>query len=196
MEDTIHYLQYFQDADRQYPSSALNHYESLVRKFLPGRAGVRIHHVGCGVGSFLERLNNYECFGSEARPKLLEIARIAVPWGRYELGDALHEPLFAEKFHGLVAFNVLHRSTNLTEAALSIRSQLLEGGLFAFSVPLNDRRVPWTKSQWLSWANENFRVVYSQDFLSLPLPFARHLHLPMPSILKRHATSLVVICKK
>ena len=79
--------------------------------------GTGIFDIACGAGAFLYPLweNGYIVGGLDLSPERLALARAAMPDGRFVPGDASTlDP--AEGWDVVIAWNVLHRLTDLDQA--------------------------------------------------------------------------------
>lgn len=216
--DSTYYRTNYRDYEKQNPTRKLRYYVRLIESHtVAPDSPRRIHDIGCGFGSFLSCLDTtWKVCGSDPSEFAIDRAKKVVPNGDFKVatasGDTASDtPLFPGQFAVVTAWDVLEHVPDLDACAAAIKRQLVDGGLFAFVVPVYDGlcgplvRVldrdqthlhKWRRRQWVEWANNHFTVVKWSGTLRYLLPlFGYYLHLPTKRF-RNHTPALTVICQK
>lgn len=206
-----YYEENYPNYEAQNPPAKLDFYAATVNRLKDPSCPKRLHDLGCAFGKFLQSLDpSWEIFGSDANPYAIEQAKRRVPRGHFAHAPAAADPVFAEKFGVVTAFDVLEHVPDLEAAAKGIEAQLLPKGLLVFVVPVYDgatgpvvrlldkdpthvHKEP--RAFWTEWAARHFEVLHWEGVLRYLLPGGVYLHVPS-KLMRRHMPAILVACRR
>jgi SAM-dependent methyltransferase len=119
----------------------LNCIDRLILKNIP--KGSHIFDLGCGTGQIAQRLlkRGYQVTGLDSSEGMLKVARENAPNGKFILDDARFfklPPTFYAAISTDVVLNYILRIEELKDALQNVYNALLENGIFAFELYLEE----------------------------------------------------------
>lgn len=197
---------------RQNPRRKLRFYTKVIERNLPDGTPRRIHDMGCAFGGFVGSLDeDWEIWGSDLSAYAIDRARKEHPRGHFAVGDASMAPVFDEKFTVVTAMDVIEHVPDLDAVAASVRSQLVDGGIFVFVVPVFDGLSgpvirlldsdethihKWARRKWFKWVESiDFELLEWQGMMRYLLPgIPYYVHIPT-RLFRHHTPSVIVACR-
>lgn len=205
-----YYRQNYRSYDQQNPDYKLAYYRGRLEQYRDRSLPKRIHDIGCGPGRFLAGLQDgWEVFGSDINTYAIDRARRQMPAGHFALGSGAVDVLFDEPFSVVTAFDVLEHVPDIEAAGQNIATQLSQGGLFVFVVPVYDglsgpiiRRLDRDPTHvhkrprqfWIDWASRYFEILAWEGVVRYLLPGGLYLHL-VSSRFRHHTPAVMIACR-
>lgn len=204
---------YFQEAyrnyERQNPSYKLDHYVDQVAAAPP--QATNLLDVGCGLGSFLERIAmrrpDLTLSGTDIDAVAVSSTRARVPDASVFEASAEDIPFPAESIDIVTAWDVPEHVADLNRFKAEVLRVLKRDGVFLFVVPVYDgltgplisrldrdpthvHKLP--RTFWLDWAANGFDVADWHGLFRYLLGPA-YLHVPT-RLFRRASPAILVSC--
>jgi ubiquinone/menaquinone biosynthesis C-methylase UbiE len=190
---------YFDQAYRNYelqnPPRKLDYYLAQIEaRVLAGSKDIL--DIGCGLGSFLERVDrahpDWTLAGSDIDLEGVTTTRLRVPRATVHQASAEQDPFPPGSFDIITAWDVIEHVPDLGAVASAVTRMLRPRGLFMFVVPVYDgvtgpliRRLDkdpthihkQSRAEWVAWARRHFgdvewhgvvRYLVGRSYLHLP----------------------------
>lgn len=115
-------------------------FSSRISEIEEIKRGGRLLDLGCGIGLFLETVNeyssyNWELFGVDVNDRLIKTARERLPFVKYYCGTLSTRPFSSNYFDCVTCFDVLEHDLNLKHTLVEIKRVLKPNGLLVVQVP-------------------------------------------------------------
>lgn len=113
---------------------------SRIREIEQIKRGGRLLDLGCGIGLFLEAVNEYsrhdwEVFGIDINSDLIKSARERLPSAKYYCGTLSTRPFSSNYFDCVTCFDVFEHDLNLKHTLVEIKRVLKPNGLLVVQAP-------------------------------------------------------------
>jgi cyclopropane fatty-acyl-phospholipid synthase-like methyltransferase len=182
-------------------------YNESYREFcelLPsGRA--RVLDAACGPGNVSRYLMARRCdldlLGIDLAPRMVELAREAVPAGRFEVHDCRRLAELQRRFDGIIcAFGLPYFSPEEAAGFIAAAGQVLEaGGVFYLSTMLGRREDSGFES--CSTGDQLFITYHGEDEVLRALrecgfTVLKQSYIPSPSAAPKKTTDFIVIARR
>jgi len=206
--DQSYYTNYYPDHDRKNTARKLAYYRDTLARFLPppGSSPAKVLDLGCAFGLFVAALDpRWQAYGTDVSEFAISRARTLVPHATFAvMRDGLIP--FGERFAAVAAWDVLEHIPDLDDIATQVRDHLVEGGIFAFAVPVYDgplgrlvnrldrdathiNRFP--RRFWLDLTQRHFELVHWCGAFRYLLPGGYYIHWTSTRL--RHVSPAVVV---
>jgi ubiquinone/menaquinone biosynthesis C-methylase UbiE len=185
----------------------LTMYDDFYGEFseLLPRGRARVLDVACGPGNVARYLMaqrpELDLLGIDLAPRMVELAREAVPSARFTVHDCRNMAGLKQRFDGIIcAFGLPYLSGHETEAFIRAASEVLElTGIFYLSTMLG--RSEDSGLERCSSGDQVYVNYHSEDQIIRSLQgrgftILKHERIPSPSAAPRPTTDLIVIAKR
>ncbi len=180
-----------------------NSYRQFCELLPPGRA--RVLDAACGPGNvsryFTTQRPDLDLLGIDLAPRMVELAREAVPSARFTVHDFRRMADLKLRFDGIIcAFGLPYISRDDADAFIKAAAKILEPkGVFYLSTMLG--RSEDSGFQRSSGGDEVYITYYSEDEVIRSLQecgftLVQKILIPSPSNATRATTDLIVIARK
>ena len=209
-------MSYFEEAYRDYekqnPGRKLDHYVDQVTSLGPPHTR-ELLDIGCGLGSFLERVSlrkpEVSLFATDIRSDAVTASQARVANATVVEASAENIPFPSSSMDVITAWDVIEHVPDLDAVKSEILRLLRPGGAFLAVVPVYDgvtgRLVSWldkdpthlhkySRDQWRQWAEADFRVI-SWHGLYRYLMGPIYLHWPSRTM-RRISPAILMGCLK
>jgi cyclopropane fatty-acyl-phospholipid synthase-like methyltransferase len=178
-------------------------YRAFCELLTPGRA--RVLDAACGPGNvsryLMSQRPDLDLLGIDLAPRMVELARAAVPSARFAVHDCRHLAELRLRFDGIIcAFGLPYLSSKEGAAFIRAASQALEpGGVFYLSAMLG--RSEDSGFEACSTGDQIYINYHSQDQIVSSLQecgftLLQQSLLSSPSAASKKTTDLIVIAKR
>jgi len=178
-------------------------YREFCELLKPGRA--RVLDAACGPGNvsryLMAQRPDLDLVGIDLAPRMVELARVAVPSAHFAVHDCRHLAELQKRFDGIIcAFGLPYLSGDEAKGFIRAAGQALEpGGVLYLSTMLG--RSEDSGFQRCSTGDEVYINYHGEEEVTCSLKecgfmLLQQSQLPSPSAASKRTTDLIVIAKK
>jgi SAM-dependent methyltransferase len=208
-----YFVDQYRDYERQNSPRKLDHYLDVIDSHWAG-AQAELLDIGCGLGSFLERVRGrhpeWTLHGTDLNQQGVDTTQARVPTASVIVSSADTRSHPAGMFDIVTAWDVIEHVESIEGVAHSIDSVLKPYGLFVFVVPVYDgvlgkvvERLDKDPTHvhkrdrdfWLDWAAGRFEVADWHGIFRYLVAGRVYVHIHSRRF-RRQGSAVLIVCRK